>query len=74
MSKKLVAVLGAALLVGVVGCQTDKGVDDDADVTVRTESTDTMRATDDCSHCAGVQKARSDGTCPECNAKVTTAR
>ena len=73
MSKTLVAALGAVLLVGVVGCQKDGGASDDADVTVRTESTDTMRATDDCPGCPGVQKARADGTCPECKGQ-TAAR
>lgn len=67
MSKTLVAALGAVLLVGVVGCQTDRGSSDDADVTVRTERTDTMRATDDCGGCPGTQRAKADGTCPECN-------
>ena len=68
MSKLLVAALGAVLLVGA-GCQNDNGADD-ADVTVRTESTDTMRGADDCAMCEGVQTARADGTCPQCGMKV----
>jgi hypothetical protein len=73
MSTKLIAALGAVLLVGVIGCQHDKS--DDADVTVRTERTDTstMRGTDDCPMCEGVQHARADGTCPQCGMKVKTA-
>ena len=71
MSKMLVAALGAVLLVGV-GCQNDRG-SDDADVTVRTERTDTMRGADDCAMCEGVQTARADGTCPQCGMKVRTS-
>ena len=72
MSKMLVAALGAVLLVGVAGCQNDRG-SDDTDVTVRTERTDTMRGADDCAMCEGVQHARADGTCPQCGMKVKTA-
>lgn len=72
MRKMLVAALGAVLLVGVTGCQTDNDADD-ADVTVRTERTDTMRGADDCAMCEGTQTARSDGTCPQCGMKVRTA-
>ena len=68
MSKLMVAALGAVLLLGV-GCQNDGG-SDDADVTVRTERTDTMRGADDCAMCEGVQTARADGTCPTCGMKV----
>jgi uncharacterized paraquat-inducible protein A len=76
MSKTLIAALGAVLLVGVVGCQHDKG--SNGDVTVRTERTDrtdssTMRGQDDCPMCEGVQHARADGTCPQCGMKVKTA-
>ena len=72
MNKLLIAALGAVLLVGV-GCQKDGGADD-ADVTVRTESTrsDTMRGADDCAMCEGTQTARADGTCPQCGMKVRT--
>jgi hypothetical protein len=72
MNKLLIAAMGAVLLVGV-GCQKDR--DADADVTVRTESTrtDTMRGTDDCAMCEGVQHARADGTCPQCGMKVKPA-
>ena len=70
MSKLMVAALGAVLLVGV-GCQNDGG-SDDADVTVRTERTDTMRGADDCAMCEGVQTARADGNCPQCGMKVRT--
>ena len=70
MSKLMVAALGAVLLLGV-GCQKDAGADD-ADVTVRTERTDTMRGADDCAMCEGVQTARADGTCPQCGMKVRT--
>ena len=72
MKKFMVAALGAVLFVGV-GCQQDAGAGDDADVTVRTESTDTMRGADDCTMCEGVQTARADGTCPQCGMKVRTA-
>ena len=72
MKKLLIAAMGAMLLVGV-GCQTDGGTDD-ADVTVRTESTrtDTMRGADDCTMCEGTQTARADGTCPQCGMRVRT--
>jgi uncharacterized lipoprotein NlpE involved in copper resistance len=71
MKKLMIAAMGAMLLVGV-GCQNDR--DADADVTVRTERTDTMRGADDCAMCEGVQTARADGTCPQCSMKVRTAR
>jgi uncharacterized lipoprotein NlpE involved in copper resistance len=71
MKKLIVAAMGAVLLVGV-GCQNDR--DADADVTVRTERTDTMRGADDCAMCEGVQTARADGTCPQCGMKVRTSR
>ena len=71
MSKMMIAALGAVLLVGV-GCQNDRG-SKDADVTVRTERTDTMRGSDDCAMCEGSQTARADGTCPQCGMKVRTA-
>jgi hypothetical protein len=72
MKKFMVAALGAVLFVGV-GCQNDGGASDEADVTVRTESTDTMRGVDDCTMCEGTQTARADGTCPQCGMKVRTA-
>jgi uncharacterized lipoprotein NlpE involved in copper resistance len=70
MKKLMVAAMAAVLLVGV-GCQNDR--DADADVTVRTERTDTMRGADDCAMCEGVQTARADGTCPQCGMKLRTA-
>ena len=72
MRKLLIAAMSAVLLVGA-GCQTDGG-SEDADVTVRTETTrtDTMRG-DDCTMCEGTQTARADGTCPQCGMKVRTA-
>lgn len=72
MNKLLVAVMGAALLVGV-GCQKDNA-DSDGDVTVRTESTrtDTMRG-DDCAMCEGTQTARADGKCPQCGMTLRPA-
>ena len=74
MRKLLIAAMGAVLLVGV-GCQKDHDADAEADVTVRTEGTSTMRGADDCAMCEGVQTARADGTCPQCGMKVrTTAR
>ena len=72
MRNMLVAALGAVLLVGVSGCQNDGG-SDDADVTVRTERTDTMRGADDCAMCEGTQTARTDGSCPQCGMKVRTS-
>ena len=69
MRTMLIAALGAVLFVGV-GCQNDGG-SDDADVTVRTERTDTMRG-DDCAMCEGSQTARADGTCPQCGMRVRT--
>ena len=72
MKKFMVAALGAVLFVGV-GCQNDGGASDDADVTVRTERTDTMRGADDCTMCEGTQTARADGTCPQGGMKVRTA-
>jgi len=70
MGKLMIVALGAVLFVGV-GCQKDHA-DKDADVTVKTERTDTMRGTDDCAMCEGVQHARADGTCPQCGMKVKT--
>ena len=78
MNKLLIAALGAVLFVGV-GCQNDGGsgsasTSSDRDtMTVRTEGSSTMGGQDDCSHCAGVQTARADGTCPQCGMKVRTA-
>ena len=57
MKRFLVAAVSAALFV-VVGCQ--KNNPDDPK----------MMAQDDCAHCAGVQKATSDGKCPVCNMDV----
>jgi len=73
MSKLLVAAFGVALLVFVgTGCQHDKDTKN-ADVTVRTERTDTMQGQDDCPMCEGIQHARPDGTCPQCGMKVKPA-
>lgn len=72
MSKMLIAALGAVLFVGV-GCQNDRH-SDDADVTVRTERTDTMRGADDCAMCEGMQTAKSDGSCPQCGMKLKSSR
>ena len=80
MSKLFAAALGVVLLVGV-GCQNDKSTDTTRSeemrstdgttrTTVRTESTDTMRGADDCTHCPGVQTANADGRCPMCGGKV----
>ena len=56
MSRFLVAVLGA-LLVVTVGCQNKGG--DDAK----------MMSTDACPVCDGVQNATADGKCAQCEAK-----
>jgi uncharacterized lipoprotein NlpE involved in copper resistance len=60
MSKLLVAVLGA-LLVVMVGCQNKQG--DDAQ----------MMSADACPACEGVQKATADGKCAACEAKKAKA-
>ena len=39
----------------------------------RDTDTSTMRGTDDCPMCEGVQHARADGTCPQCGMKVKAA-
>ena len=57
MSRFLVAVLGA-LLVVTVGCQNNKG----------TENPNMMSA-DACPVCDGVQNATADGKCAQCEAK-----
>ena len=78
MNKLLMAALGAALMVAV-GCQKDQKAStttttsDGDTMTVRTDSTNTARGEDDCTHCPGVQTARADGTCPQCGMKVKTA-
>lgn len=69
MSRFLVAVLGALLMVGVgIGCEKDK---DDGS----SRSGDSMKASsaDACAHCPGVQKATADGKCPKCGMKVSSA-
>src|SRR3712207_6690373 len=62
MSRFLVAVLGALLVVNV-GCQ-NKGSGDDAK----------MMSNDVCTMCPGVQKATADGKCPGCGMKLTDAK
>ena len=71
MSKLFVAALGVVLLVGV-GCQKDGGADVET-TTTTTERSSTMQGADDCTHCAGVQTARADGTCPQCGMRVRTS-
>lgn len=63
MHKLLVVALGCMLFAGV-GCQNK---DDDMD---HMDKKGSMSMKDDCSHCPGVQQAKSDGTCPMCGAKV----
>src|SRR5688572_5155163 len=67
MSRFLVAVLGALLIVGF-GCQ-DKSHDHSS-----SKSGDAMKASADvCSHCPGVQKGTADGKCEKCGMKVSAA-
>jgi hypothetical protein len=72
MSKVLIAALGCVLFIGI-GCKA-KGEVKDNDSTMSGTSTSTQTHTsggaDDCTHCAGTQTAKADGTCPACGAKV----
>ena len=74
MSKLFIAVLGAAMLLGV-GCQKDRNADTNGSTTttMRTETTGTASGHDDCAMCDGVQVANADGTCPKCGHKVKPA-
>ena len=45
----------------VTGCKKDK---------MDTDSTTQTMSADACPHCAGVQTANADGTCPKCGMKV----
>ena len=77
MNKLLMAALGAVLFVGV-GCQNDQSSTTSSDMNRSSTSSsmsrsDTMSGQDDCTHCAGVQTARADGTCPQCGMKVKAA-
>jgi hypothetical protein len=64
MSRFLVAVLGALLIVGVGCSDKDKS---DSGSSVKASSADV------CKHCPGDQKATADGKCPVCGAKVSAA-
>jgi hypothetical protein len=72
MSKLLVVVLSGLMFV-VVGCKAEGEVgDNDASMSGSSSATEmrTSAGADDCSHCAGKQTAKADGTCPMCGMKV----
>jgi len=66
MRRTLAVVISAcALFLAVSGCQKKSD-------TMESESNQNpkMMSADDCTHCAGVQHAKADGTCPQCGMKV----
>ena len=65
MRKALVCALIAALCVVVnVGCNNK---DKEGGPT-----TQPVKASDGCPHCAGTQTLKADGTCPQCGMKMST--
>ncbi|HEV2295068.1 MAG TPA: hypothetical protein VGR35_14530 [Tepidisphaeraceae bacterium] len=72
MSKLLIVALSGIMFV-TVGCQNrDDEMDRDTTMTGSSTASETRTrgGADDCSHCAGKQTAKADGTCPMCNMKV----
>jgi hypothetical protein len=73
MSKLLVVILSGVMFVAL-GCKAEGEIDDNDDTTMSGSSsrtdTSTAAGADACSHCAGKQTAKADGTCPVCNGKV----
>ena len=72
MSKLLIVILSGTMFVAV-GCNAEGEVgDDDATMSGSSTASDTRTAggADACSHCAGKQVAKADGTCPMCSMKV----
>jgi uncharacterized paraquat-inducible protein A len=73
MSKLLIVILSGMMFVAV-GCKAEAEVDDTDDSTMsgtssRTEGS-TAAGADACTHCAGTQTAKADGTCSKCGMKV----
>ncbi|MGB7160482.1 MAG: hypothetical protein WBD40_20620 [Tepidisphaeraceae bacterium] len=67
MSKLLIVAL-FGLMFATVGC---KNKDEETMTGTSSASESTMSAgADACSHCAGVQTAKADGTCSACGGKV----
>ena len=65
MSKLLVAVMCGMLVLSGVACQNKESDDSMSG----SESGEVKTAKDDCTHCAGTQTAKADGTCPMCGGK-----
>ncbi|HEV7299287.1 MAG TPA: hypothetical protein VGN72_07980 [Tepidisphaeraceae bacterium] len=57
-----------ACLIG--GCQSDDGKTTTHTKTEMKSSDTKNMSADACSHCAGVQKANANGTCPKCGMKL----
>ena len=75
MSKLLIVILSSLMFVVAVGCKAEAEVDDTDNGgtmsgTSGASETRTAGGADDCSHCAGKQTAKADGTCPMCGMKV----
>lgn len=60
----LICSLLCAAMFTVVGCKSE-------DATMKSDQPKMM--SDACSHCAGTQKAKADGTCPQCKMPVSGA-
>ena len=61
---KWMAVLAVTALLSV-GCDMNKNKSDD-----NMSGEPKKMSVDDCTHCAGNQTAKADGTCPQCGMKV----
>ena len=64
--RRLCAVLCMASLL----CVVSVGCNKESDKMDSNSSEPKMMTSDACSHCAGVQTAKADGTCPACGMKV----
>ena len=67
---KFLSVFVMGLMLAVAGCNKNS---DMAEGTAEGESRDAAM-TDACPHCAGVQKATSDGKCPKCQMPAAQAK
>ena len=66
--RTLFTAVACCMLVAAVGCDKNR----DKDMSTSGMKDNTMASMDVCSHCAGVQKATAEGTCPGCGMKVAT--
>jgi hypothetical protein len=72
MSKLLIVALSGLMFIAV-GCKAEGEVDDnDSTMSGSSTASETRSSAgaDACSHCAGKQTAKADGTCPMCGMKV----